>query len=79
MCACGQEFKARSESGAEQCWSCHLSTVEADYLEHAAKVEAMPVPAWAEGDPFVGLDGGELSAYSNHGKWSKDPHRAVRP
>lgn len=76
MCACGREFKVRSESGTEQCWPCHLTTVEADYLEHAAKVEAMPVPAWADvKDPFLNRWGARLDTTHT----GKDPLRAVKP
>lgn len=61
----------------ETCWPCHLATVEADYQEHARRVEAMPVPAWAEGDPFLNLWGEDLSVGLAHtGKMST---RAVKP
>lgn len=80
MCACGQEFKVRSESGAEQCWPCHLATVEADYLAHAERHAAAMVEygaAHADEDPFVNRWGQDLSVGLTH--TGKQPHRAVKP
>lgn len=71
VCACGKPIKTVSEKGVFECWSCGQKTRRAEEAEYAAKVEAMPVPAWAEGDPFLDVAGGELAAYSNHGKRSK--------
>ena len=72
MCVdCGESFKVDSRSSVESCFGCGQMEARAAEEAHAAKVEAMPVPAWAEGDPFLDVAGGELAAYSNHGKWSK--------
>lgn len=70
-CACGRTFTVESRLKVETCSGCGQVAARVAEAEHAAEVEAMPVPAWAEGDPFVGIDGGELAAYSNHGKWAK--------
>jgi hypothetical protein len=71
ICACGESFKVDSRSTVGSCFGCGQAEALTREAEHAAKVAAMPVPAWAEGDPFLDVAGGELSAYSNHGKWSK--------
>jgi predicted nucleic acid-binding Zn-ribbon protein len=72
MCSdCGRSFKVDSRSNVSTCFLCGMKAARAEEEAHAAKVDAMPVPAWAEGDPFVGVDGGDLGDYSNHGKWSK--------
>lgn len=69
---CGATSTVESRLKVETCFGCGQVAARAAEAEHAAAVEAMPVPAWAEGDPFLDVAGGELSAYSNHGKWSKE-------
>jgi hypothetical protein len=68
---CGGTFTVESRLRVGTCFGCGQVAARAAEAEHAAEVEAMPVPAWAAGDPFRDVSGAELAAYSNHGKWSK--------
>lgn len=71
VCHCGRPFKVRSESGATECWPCHLVTNEAAYQAHmaryAARVAASPPD---DSDPFIGVGGLPLGSQRFTGKWS---------
>jgi predicted nucleic acid-binding Zn-ribbon protein len=58
---CGRTFKVESRLKVETCFGCGQVAARAAEAEHAAEMEAMPVPAWAEGDPFLNLWGTDLS------------------
>lgn len=76
ICACGLPFKVPSTTDSTECWPCRARTLAREEAEHAAKVEAMPVPAWAEvEDPFLNRWGARLDTTHT----GNQPLRAVKP
>lgn len=75
-CVCGPTFKVDSRSTVVTCFGCGQKVARAQEAEHAAKVEAMPVPAWADvDDPFLNRWGARLDTTHT----GNQPMRAVKP
>lgn len=73
---CGGMFKVESRLKVETCFGCGQVAARVAEAEHAAAVEAMPVPAWADvEDPFLNRWGTRLDTTHT----GNQPLRAVKP
>jgi hypothetical protein len=73
-CDCGRPFRAVSSSKLKQCWPCWRETTDREVEEHAAAHASAMVAYSAEHegeDPFLTVDGGELSSMRNTGKLAR--------